>query len=121
MKKRVWYNWYMKFILTGNPLSTNHIYRHAGHRVYMTQEGVNLKTSYQWQLKSQYKKKPMEGDVKVELELFFGDNRKRDIDNYHKILLDAFSGILWEDDSQIIKLTTIKNKDLKNPRIEINI
>lgn len=116
-----WYNVEMQFILKGNPQSTNHIYRHAGHRVYMTKEGADLKESYQWQIKSQYRKKPLEEDVKLKIELFFGDNRKRDIDNYNKILLDALSGILYVDDSQIVSLEIIKNKDIKNPRIEITL
>lgn len=111
----------MEFILKGNPKSTQHIYGHTGHRVYMTTEGKALKEDYQWQVKSQYRGKPKTGDIDLRVELFFGDNRKRDIDNYNKILLDAFTGILWEDDSQIISLLIIKNKDLKNPRIELQL
>lgn len=109
----------MELILKGNPQSTNNIYRHAGNRVYMTAKGKTLKEDYQWQIKSQYKGKPLKKDLDLRIELFFGDNRKRDIDNYNKILLDSFSGILIVDDSQIQSLLIIKNKDIKNPRIEI--
>jgi len=109
----------MEIILKGNPQSTNNIYAHTGHRVYMTAKGKALKEDYQWQIKSQYKGKPLKRDIDLKIELFFGDNRKRDIDNYNKILLDAFSGILYEDDSQIQSLLIVKNKDIKNPRIEI--
>ena len=111
----------MELILTGNPQSTNNIYRSVGHRVYVTSKGKALKEDYQWQIKSQYKGKPKTGDIDLRVELFFGDNRKRDIDNYNKILLDAFTGILWLDDSQIQSLLIIKNKDIKNPRIVINL
>ena len=109
----------MKIILKGNPLSTNHIYRHTGHRVYMTAEGKALKESYQWQLKEQYKEKPISEIVSISLHIFFGDKRKRDIDNYNKIVLDACSGILWEDDSQICDMFIGKYYDKQNPRIEI--
>lgn len=111
----------MEFVLKGNPQSTNNIYQHTGHRTFMTKKGKELKESYQWQIKSQYKGKPLIKDIDLRIELFFGDNRKRDIDNYNKILLDAFTGILWEDDSQIQSLLIIKNKDIKNPRIEIQL
>lgn len=115
----------MDFILKGNPQSTNHIYKTTCRgkfaSVYMSKEGKDLKQSYQWQIKSQYKGKPKTGDIDLRIELFFGDNRKRDIDNYNKILLDAFTGILWEDDSQIQSLLIVKNKDIKNPRIELTV
>lgn|SRR3990167_4487096 len=115
----------MNFTLTGNPKSTQNIYRHTCRgkfaSVYITKEGKALKEDYQWQIKSQYKGKPLKGDIDLRIELFFGDNRKRDIDNFNKILIDAFTGILWEDDSQVQSLLIIKNKDLKRPRIEINL
>ncbi|MCK9371016.1 RusA family crossover junction endodeoxyribonuclease [Candidatus Dojkabacteria bacterium] len=111
----------LEFTLKGNPLTTNTLYGHTGHRRYMTHRGKELKESYQWQIKSQYKSKPLKTDIDLRVELFFGDNRVRDIDNYNKILLDAFTGILWEDDSQIVSLLIVKNKDIKNPRIEIQL
>jgi len=115
----------MEFILKGNPLSTNHIYKSMCRgkfaSVYMSKDGKDLKESYQWQLKSQYKGKPLKTDIDLRIELFFGDNRKRDIDNYNKIVIDSLTGILFEDDSQIQSLLIIKNKDLKNPRVEIQL
>lgn len=111
----------MEIILTGNPQSTNNIYRHTGHRVYMTQKGRTLKEDYQWQCKQQYKGKPKTGNLDVRVELFFGDIRKRDIDNYGKLLWDSMSGIIYEDDSQIQSMLVLKNYDKKNPRIEVEI
>lgn len=115
----------MEFILKGNPISTGGIYKTMCRgnfpNTYMTNAGKALKEDYQWQIKSQYRGKPKIGEIDLRVELFFGDNRKRDIDNYNKILLDAFTGILWEDDSQIQSLLIVKNKDIKNPRIEIQL
>lgn len=115
----------MELILKGNPQSTQHIYKMTCRgkfaTMYMSKEGKDLKESYQWQLKSQYKKKPLTGEIDLRVELFFGDDRKRDIDNYNKILLDSMSGIIFEDDSQIQSLLIIKNKDKRNPRIEIQV
>lgn len=111
----------MSFTLKGNPQSTNHLYRHRGHLVYMTAEGRALKESYIWQIKSQYKGTPKKGRISLRLDLYFGDKRKRDIDNYNKILLDSLTGILYEDDSQIDFLTITKSRDINNPRIEISL
>ena len=109
----------LQITLKGNPKSTNNIYRFAGHRMYMTSKGKTLKEDYQWQLKSQYKGKPLTKELDLRIELFFGDKRIRDIDNYNKLVLDACSKILWEDDVQIMSLLLVKNYDKKNPRIEM--
>lgn len=115
----------MEFILKGNPISTGSIYKTMCRgnfpSTYMTPKGKELKESYQWQIKAQYRGKPKTTDIDLRVELFFGNERIHDIDNYNKILLDAFTGILWEDDSQIQSLLIIKNKDKLNPRIEIQV
>jgi len=108
-----------KIILLGNPLSTNHIYKRHGNFIYLSKEGKNLKESYMWQIKSQYRGEPLIGSVKLTVELYFGDKRIRDIDNYNKLLLDACSGLLFIDDKQITELTIKKFYDKENPRIEI--
>ena len=45
---------------------------------------------------------------------------KPDVDNYAKTYLDAFNGLLWLDDGQVVDLRTRKYYS-ENPRIEINI
>lgn len=112
-------------ILKGEPRSTNHIYKSICRgkfaSVYMSAQGKTLKEDYQWQVKSQWKGKPLTDEVDLRVELFFGVNRKYDIDNYNKLILDALTGIVFEDDSQIVSLLIIKNFDKKNPRVEIDI
>lgn len=110
----------MKIILEGNPQSTNHIYKSFRSRIYLSAEGRALKTSYQYQAKKQMKfKKPLDGPLSVKIKLFFGDKKKRDIDNYNKILLDSLSHIVYLDDSQIQIMCIAKLYDKQKPRIEI--
>lgn len=52
---------------------------------------------------------------------YYGDNRKRDIDAYLKILLDAMSEIVYEDDSQITEMHLFKEVDIANPRTVIQV
>ena len=115
----------MELILKGNPQSTQHIYKMTCRgkfaTLYMSKAGKDLKEDYQWQLKAQYKGKPLTKELDLRVELFFGDERKRDIDNYNKLILDAMSGIIYEDDNQIQSLLIIKNIDKKNPRVEIQL
>lgn len=94
----------VKIKLKDTPPSTQHIYRHNGPRTYMTQEGQDCKEAYKWEIKSQYKGKPLLDPISVIIELYWNDNRRRDVDNFNKLILDAGSGILWEDDSQIQEL-----------------
>ena len=110
-----------KLVLLGNPKTTNRLYRRHGHIMYMSRDGKELKESYQWQAKSQWKLPILTGDLHIIIRIFFGTKRKADWDNFHKLSMDALSGIVWEDDSQIQIATVIKDYDKLNPRIEIDI
>lgn len=112
-----------KIILKGIPKSTNHLYRYMcfgrAPRMYLISEGKDLRDDYQKQLKRQWFLPPLQGNVAVEIWLFFKDKRKRDWDNYHKLSMDACNKILWKDDSQIVYAVVHKEVDKNNPRIEI--
>ena len=111
----------MRLILRGKPYSTNSLYRRHGHTIYMSKEGRDLKQSYQWQVKSQCKQPISKEPLKIAIDLFFPDKKKRDIDNYHKILLDSMSDIVWKDDSQITEMKVVKTIDNLDPRIEVEV
>lgn len=89
--------------------------------VYMSKQGKDLKEEYQWQIKSSFKGKPTSKEVDVVINLYFGVKRKHDVDNYNKLILDACSGLIWEDDSQIQSLLVVKHYDKENPRAELTI
>ncbi len=112
-------------ILRGEPKSTQHIYRATCRgrfpTTYMTREGKAIKEAYQWEAKSQWKGKPLTGSVKLSLTFFFKTKRCRDLDNQNKLVLDALSGIAYEDDSQIDVLCLFREYDASNPRIEVSI
>lgn len=111
--------------LKGNPLSTNNVYpiNCVGKfpRKYISPKGRALKEDYFYQVKQQWKDKPLEGNLEIQVKLFFGDKRVRDWDNFHKLSMDALSGIVWVDDSQIQMAHVCKHYDKENPRIEIDI
>jgi len=111
--------------LSGNPLSTQTIYRSSCiggiPRRYMTKQGKERKEQYRFEAKSQYKGKPLEGDVHANVVIFFKNARRFDIENAIKIALDSLQGALYHDDKQITELIVKKQIDRKNPRVEISI
>lgn len=112
-------------VLDGEPKSTQHIYRNTCRggfsTTYMTAEGKALKEAYQWEAKSQWKAPLLTGDISVSVTLFFGTKRKADLDNFNKLSLDALTGIVYEDDSQIAELRLKRSYDKERPRIEIEV
>ena len=112
----------VNIVLTGNPISTNNCYYHAGKGVaFMTPKAKALKNDYIKQIKQQWKSKPLENTLELGIKLYFGDKRQRDWDNYHKLSQDALNRIVWLDDVQILKATVEKFYDKENPRIELQI
>ncbi len=111
--------------LKGEPLSTQSIYKYACRgrhpAMYMTAAGKNLKESYTLQAMSQWKKKILTGPVEIEVTVYHGTHRVSDWDNFHKLSMDALTGIVWEDDSQIMDAHVHKRYCKEDPRIEIEL
>lgn len=111
--------------LTGEPRSTQNCYKYACRggflRGYMKAECADLKEDYQWQAKAQWKRGVMHGELEIHIRIYFGTKRKADWDNFHKLSMDALTGIVWEDDSQIRRATVELFYDKLHPRIELLI
>ena len=87
----------------------------------MTAEGKALKEVYQWEAKAQWKGKPLQGDIRLSITLYFGTKRKADLDNFNKLSVDALTGSVYEDDSQIAELHLKRAYDTVRPRIELAV
>ncbi len=115
----------MIIILKGQPKSTQHCYKTTcmggRPRLYMSNECKDLKEDYQWQAKSQWHKKPLDRELDVSIDLYFGTKRKSDIDNFCKLILDSLEGIVYENDNQIMSLNITKHYDKNAPRAEVTI
>lgn len=108
-------------VLTGNPLSTQNAYLQHGKIRFMKKEAKERKEQYQWEARSQWKGFPLKTELGIRIRLYFGDKRRRDWDNFHKLSMDALTGIVWEDDSQIREAHITLHYDKQKPRIEIEI
>jgi Holliday junction resolvase RusA-like endonuclease len=87
----------------------------------MTQAAKNLKEAYMWEAKMQWKDSPWKGELGVTLKFFHKTNRRQDIDNFNKLVLDACSGVVWHDDSQITEMHLKKAVDKEFPRVEMTV
>jgi crossover junction endodeoxyribonuclease RusA len=66
--------------------------------------------------------KPLMGALSVHIDIFPPDNRRRDIDNCFKSVLDALqhAGVFW-DDSQIIVLHAVKHPTAQEGHVVVGI
>lgn len=110
-----------KILLKTKPIPLNALYRAYNGRYLLSKLGRETKIALEWEVRSQWQSNPLKTDVIVNLILYFGDKRKRDIDAYLKVLLDSMNNIVYRDDSQIKELHVYKEFDKANPRVEISI
>ena len=96
-----------------------------GRHAYTPAAIRNYKTAFALLVRSQVRDPPLTGALKVELRIF--RNRKSatarnfgDLDNFTKPILDACSGALWLDDSQIVDLHVSK-AIAPSPRVELSV
>ncbi len=64
---------------------------------------------------------PTKQPLSVTLHFWRGDERRCDIDNLIKAILDALNGIVWEDDVQVRAVHAYRDYDNDRPRVEISV
>lgn len=57
----------------------------------------------------------------MEIWIHWQDNRRRDTNNLHKLIADAFEGIVYKDDCRVLVRDMDFDVDRYNPRAEIVI
>lgn len=108
-------------VLYTKPIPVNQKYFVRNGRNILSKKYRDAKEAMQWEITAAWSGEALTEDVTLNIMQYFGDNRKRDIDAYLKILLDSMTGIVYNDDSQITEMHIYKEKDLDNPRIEIQV
>lgn len=101
------------------PPSANHMWKKARNGVlYLTPEAVQYKKLAAYAYYNEHLPY-LEGLIAVRMYIFRPDLRRRDIENFMKVPLDALKTVAFEDDSQIAELHVYRQLDRKNPRIEV--
>lgn len=103
------------------PPSLNHYYRRVGHRTLISREG----RTYRWRVGTVMEAqgvRPIDGPLRVTISVHPPDNRRRDLDNIQKALLDALEyGGAYRDDSQIVKLVVDKRECIAQGKVLVCI
>jgi len=87
------------------PPSVNRLWRAARGRVHLDPKAREWRERAQWALKVRWgRQPPLEGPVVVHILAVPPDNRRRDLDNLAKAVLDALQGVVIGDDSQTRRL-----------------
>lgn len=100
------------------PPTTNTMYKQVGSRWFVNSKAKSAKEAMAWEARAQFHREPFKDDLRVEVHLCWGTKRKHDVDNI-KSLLDSMTGILWEDDSQIVDLRVTKRYEKNNEGLEL--
>lgn len=103
------------------PVPINQKYFVRNGRNILSSKYRQAKSDMQLEIRSQVNFAPLGRNVAMNVLQYFGDKRKRDIDNYLKLILDSMTDIVYLDDSQITELHVYKEYDKNKPRIEIQV
>ena len=103
------------------PPSINHLYRRVGGRTIISRGGRRYREEV-CALLAAAQVREFDGPVRIEIEIYPPDRRRRDIDNVQKALLDALEhGGAYRDDSQIVKLEIEKRAAVPGGRTLVRI
>lgn len=108
------------------PPSVNAYWRHVvigkSARAIISARGRKFRQAALLILESQKKSATICGHVSVALTLYPPDKKKRDLDNYVKAVLDVITcGKIWEDDSQVKKLSLAWGETRKGGLVQVDI
>ena len=96
-------------------LSGNRFYRKTDYTIYRDALGWEIKERLggQWDTRRY--------SFGLRARFFLGNRRKVDIDNLLKPIMDAGTGIVWADDSQVAEVYAIVLREDPKPRVEFLI
>jgi len=72
-------------------------------RVYTPRQTREAEEWIGWQIKAAYRELLLDSDTAFGVRVLFyqSDQQRRDLDNMIKLILDACTGLVWQDDSQV--------------------
>lgn len=111
----------ISFTIDGKPMSKSNSYRMGKGKYYVPKAQKDYEAKVLDAAKQSYLGDALEGEIEMEIRLFFPDKRRRDAQNYTKSICDALNGVVYKDDSQIVRITITKTLDRDKPRAEVMI
>ena len=115
----------MRLVIEGEPIPAARP-RFSGRRTYQPKRNVVYRLRVQEVSRSAMGgREPMSGEIVIEVKLYRKYKRTAriygDVDNHLKAIFDGMSGIVFVDDSQIVRCVVEKHTDKTTPRTEIKL
>ena len=84
--------------------------RVANGRAFTPRATSRYEDTIAWTVKGKYPGLKVDADKNwcVAVTFVLGDRRKRDLDNLAKSVMDGLNGVVYQDDSQVVKLKAAK-------------
>ncbi|RKS87310.1 crossover junction endodeoxyribonuclease RusA [Orbus hercynius] len=104
------------------PPTVNHYWGAVGNRRYIKPQGIQFRNEVTGIVLQNKANKKLSERIRVDINAYMPDRRKRDLDNINKAIFDALthSGVIIDDD-QIDILHSERKEVLKGGKIEIII
>lgn len=102
------------------PPSANKYWRNYRGRMVVSKLAKDYKEAAGWLAKAAGVNEPLTGELAVNI-VVYRTERRGDLDNRLKVVLDALNGIAYTDDSQIVEIHAYRQEAPKDGRIQIEI
>ena len=103
------------------PPSVNHYYCRVGPRTLISRDGRAYRERVT-SILAVLHIRPIRGAIRMHIEVYPPDNRRRDLNNLQKSLWDALQkGGAYYDDSQIVKFTVERREVVQEGKVKVRI
>lgn len=111
-----------RFTVLELPVSANRYWRVAGNRIYVSREAEAFKKVVAWEAKRAGV--TCISDQPVEVKIYYYHEfpkRRLDVDNILKCAIDSLSGVAFDNDKRVVKVTAECWHDADHPRLTFEI
>jgi len=103
------------------PPSVNHYYRRVGPRTLISRDGRAYRKRVT-SILAVLRIRPIRGPIRMHIDVYPPDNRRRDLDNLQKSLWDALQkGGAYHDDSQVVRFEVEKRRAVPGGKVIVRI
>lgn len=104
------------------PPSSNRYWRHAKGRTYVSAEALAYRqeVAAQWLQRPAKMRRKMTGAVRIDIR-WYRSQKRGDLDNRIKQVLDALQGLAYDDDKHITEIHAYRLDDAEAPRMTVTL